>query len=111
MFGQSGHWPKVYQTKYFEFFYTNWHGDRAQKLNMQNYLLIGTIGGVAGSALLGSALLGNQLETTYVTNTFVIIFFTFIPLHYIVKTPSQPKLNSTSTLHNLSWVRHKNDFA
>ena len=29
----------------------------------------------------------------------------------IRKTPSQPKLNSTSTLHNLSWVRHKNDFA
>ena len=28
----------------------------------------------------------------------------------IRKTPSQPKLNSTSTLHNLSWVRHKNDF-
>ena len=78
--------------KLFGFFNTNWHGYRAQKLNMQNFPLIGTNGGVAGSALLGSVLLGSQLETTYVANTFVIIFFTFIQIHYITLS----KLNSTS---------------
>ena len=30
---------------------------------------------------------------------------------FSVKTPTQPKLNSTSIQHNLSWVRHENDFA
>ena len=30
---------------------------------------------------------------------------------FVVKTPTQAQLNTTSTKYNLSWVRLENDFA